>query len=59
MYNTQKCHMRCVDKNSICDTWSIVLLMWCVLGYSVAVGEFNGDDDEGKECNHSADFLMC
>lgn len=28
----------------------------CLLGYSVAVGEFNGDDDEGKECNPSADF---
>lgn len=32
-------------------------VMW-FLGYSVAVGEFNGDDDEGKECNLSADFLM-
>lgn len=31
--------------------------MW-LLGYCVAVGEFNGDDDEGKGCNYSAAFLM-
>lgn len=30
----------------------------CLLGYSVAVGEFNGDDDEGTKCNHSANFSM-
>lgn len=30
-------------------------MMW-LLGYSVAVGEFNGDDDEGKEFNHQQTF---
>lgn len=42
----------------IWSLWYIMPLMWCLLGYSVAVGEFNGDDDEGKKYNHSANFSM-